>query len=59
MPKKTTKTKESKVEAKPQREQVTVHFNGRSRVYSLANHGEEFEKLAEQFASQYVGSTIE
>ncbi len=39
--------------------EVTVHFQGKSRVFSLALHGNDFEKIAEGFASKYIGATVE
>lgn len=32
---------------------------GLIRTYSLADHGDEFEKLAQEFQSHTAGSTIE
>lgn len=58
MPKKTT-TKAEKEVITPEKEQVTVSFGGKTRVYSLSVHGENFLKLAEEFASKYRGATIE
>lgn len=38
-----------------ERTEVTVTWNGGSRVYSKEIHGADFEKLAKQFADKFKG----
>lgn len=37
------------------KEEVTVHYRGFSRVYSLKEHGDDFVALAEGFAKKVNG----
>lgn len=58
-PKAEVKAAEVAVEPKKSdKTEVTVTWRGNSRVYSLAVHGENFEKLAQSFASQYADAVI-
>jgi membrane protein involved in colicin uptake len=40
------------------KESVTVHFGGISRIYTKAEHGDDFEVLARGFAKK-TGGTVE
>lgn len=40
------------------RGEVTVTWNGNSRVYSKELHGADFKKLAEEFAGKVGGEVV-
>jgi hypothetical protein len=50
--------KAEKEAAKKARTEVTVEWQGNSRVYSLAMHGEDFEALADEFATKKNGRIV-
>jgi len=53
-----TKVVEETKVKKVARTEVTVEWQGNSRVYSLAMHGEDFEALADEFATKKNGRIV-
>lgn len=38
--------------------EVTVHWRGQARTFSKADHGDDFEALAKEFAAKFDGKIV-
>lgn len=49
---------ETQVEEKSSKTEVTVTWRGNSRVFSKEIHGDDFKKVAKQFAEKFEGTIV-